>query len=243
MPRKRELTDYDAGLRARIGDAVERGDSLRSIAAAEGISAALVHKIAGMMRAVGALPPEPERVQKRRENSQAAREAALASREGRRDLGRAELSDTLLHRLSAVAVERLLQRLGEELEGDARVGEARRALDEAVLALEALNAADDGDAGDAELVKVKKELRASARQRVTDARLVLGAYREGRIPVRELVGVLTRAVGDHLALEGQAQAVPPPIILEFGAPLPLAIAPRIFDEAELAGTVSPPVGR
>ena len=234
-PRKR-LTDYPADLRAAIADAYEDGSSLAAIAEQVGVGKDLVGRLVKAMIKAGDLA---ERKFSRQKQTQKGRAVALESRIARRDRGRDDLSDLLLHELGPTSARRILARLAEDLELEAKVAEARQALDDAVLALEVLNAPDDaGDPDTPEAAKLKQELRRDARARLQDARLILAAYAGARIPVRTLVGILSRAVVDHLSLESQTPALPPQVILEFGASLPSPTPPRVYDEAELrAGTI------
>lgn len=147
-------------------------------------------------------------------------EAAALARAARRETiltKRAGLSDDLLGRLSPAALELLVGRLEEQVDLAPLIAEDERRLEEAILGLEALSVADDAkDEATREERAVKSDLRRQARERVMDARLILAAHRDARIPVRDLVGVLTRAVADHLTLEGEATAgelaMPVPVI-------------------------------
>lgn len=162
----------------------------------------------------------------RTEPTEKQAEAAAAARDARRAVileRRGQLSDDLLGRLSPAALALLLGRLEEQVDLAPLILEDERRLEDAILSLEALNADDDPkDPESREERAAKDQLRRSARQRVMDARLILAAHRDARIPVRDLVGVLTRSLADHLTLEGEAadaaDRVPIPVIFTSPAP-------------------------
>lgn len=239
-PRRRpakRLEDYPADLRAAVADGWEAGQSLRQIGKAVGVAAETVRRILRLLEEKGALPDPAAAVAAERTRLADKRAKAAEVRSAKMAEGRSELAEVLLDRLSRLAAAQLVARLEEQAGTAERVALAEQALDDAVTALEALGAPDDvADPATPEERKAKAELRKGARERVSDARLVLAAYREGRIPVPALVGVLTRAVSDHLALEGKAADLPGAgaIVLEFGAPLPDPVPPKIWTQEELA---------
>lgn len=236
-PRRKVLTDYPADLRAAVADGWEVGTSTRAIALAAGVGESTVRRILALLADAGALPERSAGVAAARARALEKRAAASEARAEQMAEARTDLADLLLRQLGRLAAAALVVRLEEQAGAAERVALAEQALDDAVVGLEALAAPDDaGDPATPEEKATKAELRKAARERVSDARLVLAAYREGRIPVPALVGVLTRAVGDHLALEGKASALPGAgaIVVEFGAPLPDATPPRIWTQAELA---------
>lgn len=118
-------------------------------------------------------------------------EAAVEARRAQLLEGRAELSAALIDRLSRPALELLAKRLEDAADDEVLVAEARERYLDAVK-LERM-AAEYGD-----------DERKSAGQ-VTKARLAdLKFAASMRVDVRDLVGVLTRSVHDHLNLEGEA---------------------------------------
>lgn len=130
---------------------------------------------------------------------------------------RTQLSDLLLGGVTVKAAEQIAERLAEEEERKARLAEAEERLDAALAWLEALTPAPDpqsaAEAVDEQLSPLERELRdlsdkaltalrKDARSAVQTARLIVEARRGARLDVRDLVGVLTRGLADHLALEG-----------------------------------------
>lgn len=137
--------------------------------------------------------------------------AAAASAAVRRTTmlaNRAALADTLLGRLAPKAAELIAARLEEEATLAERLAADEERLEAAILALDALGQPDDpADPATVDERKVKAKMREEARERVKDATMMLRAHRDARVKVPELVGVLTRSVSDHLALEGDAEQV------------------------------------
>lgn len=123
-------------------------------------------------------------------------EAALAARLARLQTDREALSEVILDRLTRPAAELIARRLEEEVNVVVpRVDAARQRLDEAVDLFKGFLDADPADA-----------FRKGALEQVRQARLVYEAELGRTLPIRDLVGVLTRSIADHLALEGVAAA-------------------------------------
>jgi transposase-like protein len=129
--------------------------------------------------------------------------AAVAARRATMVKNRAALSDELIGKLAPKAAALIADRLDEEARYAELIAEAEERLELAVIGL--LACGDPPEDADVDTRKTFAEARKTARAAVADARLILDAYRSGRVKVPELVGVLTRSVTDHLALEGEAQ--------------------------------------
>lgn len=107
---------------------------------------------------------------------------------------RERLSVLILDRLSRPSAELIADRLRAEVEEvQPRIDAARVRLEQA---LELLDGFSDSGPDD--------ELKKAAERQVRTARLIYEAERGFAIPVRDLVGILTRSVADHLLLEGMA---------------------------------------
>jgi hypothetical protein len=126
--------------------------------------------------------PRQEPEKKVQEMVEARREQMTKKRE--------ELSDLLIGRLSRPAAETIAKRLVEAEQYEDLVARASQRFLDALKAEEVARA----DFGEEEL--------ASARKATRQARLELSTVLELRIDVRDLVGVVTRGIADHLALEG-----------------------------------------
>lgn len=122
---------------------------------------------------------------------------------------RGELSDMLRNRLGLPAARVIAQRL-ERVESDEELIELARGRWKDAMAVET-QAADFGP--DAQL---------QARQATARAKVDVLVAEAGTISTRDLVGILTRAVHDHLALEGDAatEAQPGEVAVVFTAPRP-----------------------
>lgn len=117
--------------------------------------------------------------------------AATEERRRRTAKARGELAELLVDRLARPAAELLAGRLAEAVEDEELIAAARERYTDA-LKMERQASADFGPEARKDAAKVTKEARIDLK------------YAERRRPdVRELVGVLTRAVGDHLDLEGE----------------------------------------
>lgn len=160
--------------------------------------------------------------------NEAAAAASVAARRVTMLERRAELSDLLLDSLAPKAAAIIAGRLDEDAELTRRLDDATTKLEAAIMALEVAGTPPK-DAGTDEL-KRYAALRKEATAAVKDAMLVRSAWSDARIDVRTLVGVLTRALGDHLALEGEAAAVAAQdnvdgLVVVFTAPRPDRKAP------------------
>lgn len=104
------------------------------------------------------------------------------------------ISEALLTRLTRPAVELIARRLEEEVETVLpRIEDARTRVDDAAELLASLSDAPrDG------------ELYKGAARYLQQARLIYQAETGLALPVRDLVGIVTRSVADHLLLEGIA---------------------------------------
>lgn len=152
---------------------------------------------------------------KRARDTSKATEARLA----RLDDARSELSEILLGKLTRPAADQIAARLQEAQEAEALVGAAREAYQEALAFIPFTR--------DAMKDKDPKEVRAALKEAwgsVASARTELAFAMDFRIAIRDLVGVITRGLGDHLALEGLAygddQDVAGDIIVEHSVPRP-----------------------
>lgn len=117
---------------------------------------------------------------------------ASAIRLARLAKDRERISEALLRRLTGPAVELIARRLEEEVTIVLpRVNAARQALDDATLNLSLY--ADESP---------ESPSRKAALAAQTKARLMYELESGLTIPLRDLVGVTTRAIVDHLALEG-----------------------------------------
>lgn len=152
---------------------------------------------------------------KRARDTSKATEARLA----RLDVARQELSEMLLGRLTRPAAEQIAARLEEAREAEELVTAARQAYQDALKAVPMVR--------DLMADKDPAELRAALKEAwkaVYQARNEVGFAMDFRIAVRDLVGVITRGLGDHLALEGLAygddQDIAGDIIVEHSIPRP-----------------------
>lgn len=211
----RRYTDED---RARALEVLQ-ADGLAAAAAAIGCSKSTVSRWAEAAGIDLAATAERSTEQKRQAAaaSVAARAAKLVDRH-------AQLSDLLLERLAPQAAELIAERLEEDRRQAERIAEAEEHLDAAIAALAVIADVAEGADNPEEARRVAREERKGARERVLDARAVLEARRAGRVKVPELVGVLTRAVNDHLLLEGKAaeaaDATPAGFTVVLSAPRP-----------------------
>jgi hypothetical protein len=123
--------------------------------------------------------------------------AATSARLARLEEGRAELSELLLEKLSRPAVEELDRRLQEAREAEALVTAARQAYQDALTAVAMTRDLEKDSEPKARRAAIKE-----AMGHVYQTRQELAFAMDFRIGVRDLVGLLTRALGDHLALEG-----------------------------------------
>lgn len=145
------------------------------------------------------------------EQNKAAAAASVASRRRAMVDRRIAISDLLLEQLAPEAAAILADRLAEERATTELVKGAAERLELAITGLGAIvglieEAKAEGSTVSAEQLANLEEQRKAARAHVTDAKVILEAHRAGRIKVPELVGVLTRAIADHLTLEGDAEA-------------------------------------
>lgn len=194
---------------------------------AEGLAAAARHSGAAKSTikawaAAAGITPDDYATAAARSATERATAASAAARTAATVEKRATLAELLLDRNAQRAAELIADRLTEEADAAAKVADASARLDSAILALEVLNAPDDpDDPATPEERAARQAMRKDARQAVTDARLNLLALRAGRAKLPELVGVLTRAVHDHLRLLGDLDAV------DDGAPFAITLtAPR-----------------
>lgn len=189
-------------------DPVQTRDALAELCTPRGPS---LNTVKGWARAAGVdvnaeNVREAEEVEARRQ-TEAATAARLAKLQGRRQA----MSEALLERLTSPSVELIADRLVEELEVRDYVQTARVGLEMAlaehrvageVLAELQTTPKAERDDGWKDQQATATEARKLARSSVQDARLALNAVLDARIPVRDLVGIATRALADHLALEG-----------------------------------------
>lgn len=118
-----------------------------------------------------------------------------AARLARLDVQRGGFSEAILTRLTGPSLELIAARLVDEAEViQPRIDAARVRLEEA---LELLDGFKDSGPDD--------KLRQSAMREVQQSRLLYQFEASMALPLRDLVGVLTRSIGDHLALEGMAE--------------------------------------
>lgn len=118
--------------------------------------------------------------------------AATEARLERLAQGRDALSELLLDKLSKPAAALLMRRLETAVDAEELVDVARERWADS-MKLEAQVRQDFGPKSD--------ELK-SARRATYDARVDLELAKEGTLEVRDLVGILTRTLGDHLVIEG-----------------------------------------
>lgn len=175
---------------------VLKAEGLPAAAASAGCSKSTIIRWA---RAAGLDPADY--AERSTEQKRQAAAASVAARQARVVEERIALSDLLL-KLAPTAGALLLDRLEEDRRTAERVAAAEERLEVAIGALAAC--ADPPEDATPEVRKTFAEARKDARAAVSDARLVLSAWRDSRAKVPELVGVVTRAVHDHLALEGEA---------------------------------------
>lgn len=183
---------------------VLKADGLAAAARAVGCSKSTVIRWA---RAAG-LDPADYADRSTTQNQQAAR-ASVAARQAAMVDRRASLSDLILERITPRAAELLADRLDEEAEVAEQVKAAAERLELAIGFLDAT--AEEAKALDENATtrqrRFLEEQRRQARADVDDAQAILKAHRAGRLRVPDLVGVITRGIHDHLALEGEAAEV------------------------------------
>lgn len=187
---------YTAADKAAAID-VLKADGLTAAAKASGAAKSTVLRWA---EAAG-LDPSAFADRSTEQNARAAR-AAVAARRLTMTAQRVELSDTLIGSLAPKAAALIASRLDEEDRYTELILAAEERLELAVAGL--LACGDPPEDATPEVRKTFAEARKGARAAVADARLILDAYRTARAKLPELVGVLTRAVTDHLNLEGEA---------------------------------------
>lgn len=193
-PKRRTYTDKQVA--AALDVLKEKG--LSAAAASAGCSKSSIIRWA---KAAGLDPAEyadrsTEQNAKAAAASVAARRAAMLDR-------RAGLSDQLLGELAPKAATILLGRLEEDEELTRRLDDATTKLEAAIIGLEVAGSPPEG--ADKDELKRYAEARKQAVAAVRDAMLVRRAWDDARVDVRTLVGVLTRAIGDHLNLEGDLE--------------------------------------
>lgn len=152
-------------------------------------------------------------------------EAAVEARRAQLLEERADLSELLVRKLAQPAVHLLANRLEEAQEDERLVVETRARMLEA-LAFERQVGEDMGP-----------DARKDAAKATKAARQDLELAERRRIPVRELVGVITRAVSDHLSLEGEEreEAATGDLVVELMVPRP---DPEEQDEAAVDVTAA-----
>lgn len=178
---------------------VLKAEGLTAAAKSSGASKSTVLRWA---RAAG-LDPADYADRSTEQNRQAA-EASAAARRRTMLENRAKVSDLLLERLAPKSAAILADRLDEDAELTDRLRDAETKLEMAIIALEACGTPPEG--ADIEERKRYADARKQARAAVQDAMLIRRAWADSRIAIRDLVGILTRALGDHLSLEGEAAA-------------------------------------
>lgn len=137
--------------------------------------------------------------------NEAAAVAAVAARKLATIERRGRISDLLIGDLAPKAIAAIDRRLDEEAELDALVADAQTSLYNATVALEVLSAPPDPkDPLGPEERNAIAAARIDAREAVKSAALVLRTFQQARTKVPELVGVFTRSINDHLALDGDA---------------------------------------
>lgn len=148
-------------------------------------------------------------------------EAAVDARRAQLLEQRAELSALLVDRLSRPALELIAHRLEEATTDEQLVADARQRYLDAV-AVERM-AADEGE-------EERKRASAVTRARLGDLKFAASM----RLDVRDLVGVLTRSVHDHLALEGEASDEDRrgDLVVELAIPRPVAATDVVELEPE-----------
>lgn len=123
--------------------------------------------------------------------------AATEARLDRLDEARMVLSERLLEKLTSPAVDQIASRLEEAQKAEELVSAAREAYQDALKMVPMTRDA----MADADPVEVRKALKEVWRV-VGEARAELSFAMDFRIGIRDLVGIVTRGLGDHLALEG-----------------------------------------
>lgn len=139
-------------------------------------------------------------------------EKATEERLRRLDAGRAQLSELLLEKLSRPAAEEIARQLAEAQEAEEMVAAARQAYQDALKMVPVARDMEKTEPGSV------KGAWATVRQ----ARAELAFAMDFRIGVRDLVGIVTRSLGDHLALEGLGDDAGQvgDLIVEFTTPRP-----------------------
>lgn len=197
MARKPKPRTYTAEQKAAALE-VLKVDGLAAAARSAGASKSSVIRWA---RAAG-LDPADYADRSTEQNAKAAA-AAVAARRATMLEHRAGLSDRLVGELAPKAAAILLNRLDEDAELTDKVNAATEALELAIAALEVAGTPDED--ATPEQLKTFAAARKQAVAAVKDAMLVRRAWADARVDVRTLVGVLTRAIGDHLNLEGDLE--------------------------------------
>lgn len=121
--------------------------------------------------------------------------AATEARLLRLEEGREQLSERLLEKLTRPAVDLIQGRLEEAAEVDQVINAAREVYLDALKMIPAARELEQAD-------EANRGAVAGAWEAVKLAGAELKAVLGLRIEVRDLVGIVTRGLGDHLALEG-----------------------------------------
>lgn len=197
MAGKRKNRTYTAADKAAALK-VLKAEGLPAASAASGASKSTVKRWAD---AAGIAPSEY--AERSSEQNARAAAASVAARRTAMLERRVELSDQLVGQLAPKAAAIILTRLDEDAELTRRLDDATEKLEAAIIALE-VGGTPPADATPEQL-KAYAAVRKQAAAAVKDAMLVRSAWSDARIDVRTLVGVLTRAIGDHLGLEGDVE--------------------------------------